>query len=130
MGYTGGDNPEPTYETVCDGDGHTEALRIEYDDSLTSYEDLLEFYWKNHKGNVLHKQYRSAIWVHDEGQRAAAEKSMEEAMAARARKRGGRRQHPPTEILDASAWHDAEEYHQKYMEKAAARRMPPSFPRR
>ena len=42
VGYTGGDNPEPTYNTVCSNDGHTEAIRVTYDPSKVRYEDLLQ----------------------------------------------------------------------------------------
>lgn len=42
VGYTGGDNPEPTYNTVCSNDGHTEAIKVTYDPSKVSYEELLQ----------------------------------------------------------------------------------------
>eukprot|EP00929_Paragymnodinium_shiwhaense_P029100 TRINITY_DN16760_c0_g2_i2.p1 TRINITY_DN16760_c0_g2~~TRINITY_DN16760_c0_g2_i2.p1 ORF type:complete len:141 (-),score=39.10 TRINITY_DN16760_c0_g2_i2:372-794(-) len=115
VGYTGGSNPDPTYQSVCDGDGHTEALRIEYDENLTTYEDLLGFYWKQYHGSVPGPQYKSAIWVHDAEQRVAAEKSIEDAADILKKKRIRKAY---VDILDASQWHDAEEYHQKYMRKS------------
>eukprot|EP00747_Dinoflagellata_sp_TGD_P218790 gnl/TRDRNA2_/TRDRNA2_90990_c0_seq1.p1 gnl/TRDRNA2_/TRDRNA2_90990_c0~~gnl/TRDRNA2_/TRDRNA2_90990_c0_seq1.p1 ORF type:complete len:116 (-),score=24.10 gnl/TRDRNA2_/TRDRNA2_90990_c0_seq1:181-528(-) len=113
VGYTGGHSPSPTYESVCDGDGHTEALQIEYDETKTSYEQLLHFYWENYQGSSSSPQYKAAIWVHDEAQRAAALKYLEAATMSL----GGVK--PDVEIVDAVTWHDAEEYHQQYHYKAS-----------
>lgn len=128
VGYTGGTNPAPTYESVCDGDGHTEALQIVFNVSQTTYEDLLQFYWKQYHGNSRHQQYKAAIWVHDEDQRQAALRSAEVA-AEVASKRRKRKASSMVEVLDAAPWYDAEEYHQKYWMKAKQRRMPQSFPK-
>ncbi|CAE8583180.1 unnamed protein product [Polarella glacialis] len=121
VGYTGGSNQNPSYDSVCEGDGHTEAIRIEYNETLTSYAELLEFYWKNYHGTSHFPQYKSAIWVQDDDQRAEVLGSI---LAGSDRKRDRTK----IQVLNASNWHDAEEYHQKYMEKAAQHRMPPNFP--
>lgn len=126
VGYTGGKTPNPTYESVCDGDGHTEALRIEYDEELTSYDELLEFFWHQYHGTSAVPQYKAAIWVHDEEQRQAALRSFNTSLAAAKAPRG--RKAPAAEVLDAVEWYDAEEYHQKYYERKALRRTSPAFP--
>jgi len=107
VGYTGGRNPSPTYESVCAGDGHTEALKVEYDTQKISYEELLDTFFKGCSADSRGcAQYKSAVWVHDEKQRKIAED-----MAQR-RGKASRLQ-----IMDAQPWHDAEEYHQKYCAK-------------
>jgi len=125
VGYTGGASPAPTYDSVCRGDGHTEALRVWYDPEQTSYEDLLKFYWKHYVGSTFFQQYKAAIWYHDEEQRAVAEASVEEEAKVKSRK-------PMVEILPAKEWYDAEDYHQKYMWKSKLRRakagLPPCYP--
>merc|ERR1712232_1440241 len=106
MGYTGGSAPSPDYRSVCAGDGHTEALRIEYDPAKIDYDELLEVFYKHcpavSKGRKA--QYKNAIWYHTEEQRAKAEES-----AVRRGKDGG-----ILDILGEAAWYDAEDYHQKY----------------
>lgn len=107
VGYTGGANPRPTYESCCAGDGHTEAIKVEYDPSKISYDELLNVFFQNTSADSRGKaQYKSAVWVHDEKQRTAAEQS--------ATKRGCEKR---LQIMDSEAWHDAEEYHQKYYKK-------------
>mmetsp|Transcript_126188 Transcript_126188/g.243253 ORF Transcript_126188/g.243253 Transcript_126188/m.243253 type:complete len:128 (-) Transcript_126188:340-723(-) len=110
VGYTGGDNPEPTYESVCLGDGHSEALQVEYDESEISYEDLVGFFFRGHPVNTMHpkKQYKSAIMFHNQEQKEIAAKVLRE------KKMGVSEQ----DLLQpASSWHDAEEYHQKYTQR-------------
>lgn len=106
VGYTGGDNPHPTYQSVCAGDGHLEAIQVEYDDSEISYEDLLNAFLNLHIPNTLGKrQYRSAILFHNHEQKEVAEQVLQQ-------------QDFPLDLLQpASTWHDAEEYHQKYAQK-------------
>jgi len=104
VGYTGGANPAPTYETVCGGDGHTEAIQVEYDPGWVTYNELLGHYYNGHTPSAGKPQYKSAIWYHDEKQRKQAEAVAESS--------GG--------IIDIEAareWHDAEDYHQKYYTK-------------
>src|SRR4029079_1848100 len=83
VGYAGGSTPNPTYEEVCTGmTGHTEVGRVIYDPQQVSYEELLRVFWESQdptqgmqQGNDVGTQYRSAIYWHDESQRAAAERS-------------------------------------------------------
>lgn len=80
VGYTGGDVEHPTYRQVCSHmSGHAEAVRVEYDPAVVSYEQLLEAFFalhdptqRNHQGPDVGPQYRSAIFYHDEAQREAA----------------------------------------------------------
>jgi peptide-methionine (S)-S-oxide reductase len=117
-GYTGGTLDRPTYEDVCtDRTGHAEAVEVEFDPQVVSYEQLLEVFWAGHDPTQLNRQgpdigtqYRSAIFVHDEGQDRAARASKD-----RAQERLDRR--VVTEILPAAAFWPAEEYHQRYLEK-------------
>ncbi|CAE7559606.1 msrA [Symbiodinium necroappetens] len=92
----------PTYRTVCNGDGHAESVQIEYDPDIISYQELLDAFWRNHKPKPSEKgQYRSSIWYHSEEQRLLAQASV-----ARGRGRG-------TSLVQASAFHAAEAHHQK-----------------
>jgi peptide-methionine (S)-S-oxide reductase len=118
VGYIGGTNSNPTYEQVCsDRTGHAEAVQIEYDPALISYGDLLEVFWNNHNPMTLNRQgpdfgtqYRSAIFFHTPEQQAAATASKEKAQARFPRP-------IVTEITPASTFWQAEEYHQRYLEK-------------
>lgn len=107
MGYTGGSNPDPSYESVCGGDGHTEAVKIDYDPAVISYEALMHKVLKQASPPGWGgKQYQSAVWAQNEEQAATARR-----VAASLGKTA-------VPVLSASAWHDAENYHQKYFEKA------------
>ena len=77
VGYTGGDSEEPTYGSVCGGDGHTEAVKIEFDPNVISYEQLLDTFWAEHNpsGYKPKVQYKSAIWPQNKAQEAAARAS-------------------------------------------------------
>ena len=75
VGYTGGQGKNPTYDSVCANDGHTEAIQIEFDPEKVSYEELLEVFWKAHHPSDGKAQYKSAIWYQDEEQRRIAEAS-------------------------------------------------------
>jgi peptide-methionine (S)-S-oxide reductase len=83
VGYEGGYTPNPTYQESCTGKtGHAETVRVVFDPAKTSYEQLLKVFWESHdptqgmrQGNDSGSEYRSVIFVHDETQRAAAERS-------------------------------------------------------
>jgi peptide-methionine (S)-S-oxide reductase len=118
VGYSGGELANPTYEQVCtDTTGHAEVVEVEFDESQISYEEVLDVFWTHHDPTQLNRQgpdfgrqYRSAIFFHDEDQQKAAEASRD-----RAQERFDR----PivTEITKASEFYRAEEYHQRYLEK-------------
>jgi peptide-methionine (S)-S-oxide reductase len=122
VGYTGGVLENPTYEDVCsDTTGHAEAIQIEYDPSIISYEEMLMIFWNNHNPTTLNRQgpdigeqYRSAIFYHSPEQEVTAKAMMEKLQDA-AMKRFGNK--IVTEIKPASTFYKAEEYHQKYLEK-------------
>ena len=120
VGYTGGKFKNPTYEDVCtDNTGHAEAVQIQYDPSEASYEQLLDVFWsihdpttKNRQGPDMGSQYRSVICYHTSEQEAIAKKLKDEL------ERSGRFKNKiVTEIVPASAFYKAEEYHQKYYQK-------------
>jgi peptide methionine sulfoxide reductase msrA/msrB len=119
-GYTGGKKENPTYEEVSSGKtGHVEAIQILYDSSRISYEDLLDVFWKqidptDSGGQFVDRgpQYRTAIFYHTDEQKRLAEKSKESL------KKSGKYSKPiVTEILGASTFYRAEEYHQYYHNK-------------
>lgn len=120
-GYTGGGVEHPTYEAVSSGGtGHAEAVEIVYDPKKVSYDKLLHVFWRNIDPLVANRQfcdtgeqYRSAIFVHDAAQRKAAETS-KAALEASERFKG---QRLLTQIVDASTFYRAEEYHQDYYKK-------------
>lgn len=116
-GYTGGSVEAPSYEQVsAGGTGHFEAVEVVYDPARVSYARLLEVFWRNVDptdggGQFCDRgaQYRSAIFVRDDEQRAAAEASRRELEAS------GRLTAPiATEILPAARFWPAEEYHQDF----------------
>lgn len=122
VGYAAGMTPNPTYREVCSGrTGHAEVVRVVFDPSVVSYDDLLRTFWENHdptqgmrQGNDVGTQYRSGIYAFDEEQLRAAEasrKSYQEAL-----ERAGHGQ-ITTEILKAPEFYFAEEYHQQYLAK-------------
>jgi len=120
VGYTGGTADQPTYEMVCTGrTGHAEAVLVEFDPKAVTYDTLLEVFWHKHDPTQLNRQgpdvgtqYRSAIFYHNEGQKEAAVRSRD-ALA-----QSGRFSRPvATGIVPAAAFFDAEEYHQRYLEK-------------
>ena len=120
VGYAGGHTTDPTYREVCSGDtGHAEAVQVEYDPDVVSYDQLLEAFGDLHDPTRPgHKdQYRSAIFFHDPAQEAAAQ-----AWRQRVDARSRHSRSAATEISAASTFYRAEEYHQRYTQKAAARR--------
>lgn len=121
VGYTGGHTPNPTYETVRTGrTGHAESVRIVFDPTKLSYEELLEKWFfrmhdpttKNRQGNDVGTQYRSAIFVLSPEQRRIAE-----AVKRRVDESGKWPRPVVTEIVDAGPFTPAEDYHQRYLEK-------------
>ena len=121
-GYTGGTTQDPSYRAVCTGTtGHAEAVRVTFDADQVSYATLVDAFWALHDPTQLNRQgpdvgtqYRSAVFYHDEAQRAAAE-----ASKARAQTRFAR----PivTQVLPEQAFFRAEDYHQRYLEKQGLR---------
>jgi peptide-methionine (S)-S-oxide reductase len=118
VGYTGGTLPNPTYHDVCtDRTGHAEALEITFDPAKISYEKLLDHFWQMHDPTTPNRQgpdsgtqYRSAIFFHSPEQEKAAR-------ASRERWQERFRQPIVTEIVSATTFYRAEEYHQRYLEK-------------
>jgi len=122
VGYQGGLTPNPNYREVCTSrTGHTEVVRVVFDPRRIAYDEVLRAFWESHdptqgmqQGNDVGTQYRSAIYVHSDAQRRAAEASRDAyAAALRARGFGA----ITTEIRDAPPFYYAEEYHQQYLAK-------------
>ena len=120
VGYAGGHTENPTYKEVCtDKTGHAEVVHLLYDSGIVSYEELLKVFWENHDPTTLNRQgpdrgsqYRSVIFYYDDEQKELAEKSKEEL--DKSKKFMGQ---IVTEIVKATQFYKAEEYHQKYFEK-------------
>jgi peptide-methionine (S)-S-oxide reductase len=118
-GYTAGRTANPSYQEVSSGaTGHTEAVRIVYDPARVSYPQLLDHFWRNVDPTVKDRQfcdhgsqYRSGIYYLDDEQRAAAEASRDALL------KSGRFKQIHTEIVAASTFYPAEEYHQDYYKK-------------
>jgi peptide-methionine (S)-S-oxide reductase len=122
-GYTGGHVPNPDYKQVsAGGTGHTEALQVVYDPARVSYSSLLEVFWRNIDpldagGQFCDRgsQYRSAVFYRDAEQRRLAEQSKQELQHVEVFSKTGK---PiATEIVAASEFYPAEEYHQDYYTK-------------
>ncbi|MFO8127429.1 peptide-methionine (S)-S-oxide reductase MsrA [Yoonia sp.] len=122
VGYAGGYTPNPTYEEVCSGKtGHNEVVRVIFDPSVISYEQLLQVFWEGHdptqgmrQGNDTGTQYRSGIYTYSPAQKAAAE-AAKAAFAPRLSQAGYGA--ITTEIIDAPTFYFAEDYHQQYLAK-------------
>jgi peptide-methionine (S)-S-oxide reductase len=122
VGYAGGYTPNPTYEEVCSGStGHNEVVLVVWDPAKTSYDEILRIFWENHdptqgmrQGNDVGTQYRSAIYLTDESQREAAEKSLRAYNDKLAQAGYGE---ITTEIKDGQDFYYAEDYHQQYLAK-------------
>jgi methionine-S-sulfoxide reductase len=119
VGYTGGWLKNPTYHDTHDSkSGHAEAIRVTFDPSTLSYEDLLEqWFFKlhdpttlNRQGNDVGTQYRSAIFPQTPEQMVTAER-----VKARVESSGKWRRPITTTIEPASTWYSAEAYHQDYL---------------
>jgi len=122
VGYEGGHTPNPTYEEVCSGrTGHAEAVRVVFDPARVSYGELLKAFWEDHnptqglrQGNDVGSQYRSAIFYRSPEQKQQAEESRD-AYAKRLAEAGYGE--ITTEIVPASEFYFAEDYHQQYLHK-------------
>jgi len=116
-GYMGGQKPNPTYNEVCDGDtGHAEVVQIKYDADVVSFGELLDVFFTihdpttlNRQGNDVGTQYRSAIFYHSPEQKAAAEAKIAEIGSA-----GIWGNKVVTEVVPATTFYVAEDYHQEY----------------
>ncbi|KAH9476795.1 putative peptide methionine sulfoxide reductase [Psilocybe cubensis] len=124
VGYTGG-NPlvtNPSYKLVCGGaTDHAEAVKIEFDPSIVTYDQLVEFFYRTHDPTTVNRQgadtgsqYRSAIFTHSDEQAAVAKRVTEEVQAKHFTPKG---QKIVTEIVPAGPWWNAEDYHQLYLFK-------------
>ncbi len=116
-GYAGGGRENPTYEQVTTGaTGHAEAIQMEFDPSIISYEKLIEIFFNLHDPTTLNRQgadegtqYRSAIFYHDNAQKETALKVRDEIADSGL-------YHDPivTEIVPFENFYTAEEYHQNF----------------
>ena len=121
VGYTGGNKENPTYEQVCSHTtGHAEAVEVVFDPGVVTYTQLLDVFWSIHDPTQMNRQgpdvgsnYRSAIFYHSQEQRELAEASLNKAQES-PRFRGKK---IVTQIVPASTFWPAEEYHQQYFEK-------------
>ena len=118
-GYTGGRVANPTYEQVCSGNsGHAEAVEVEFDPARITFDQLLDLFWQAHdptqlnrQGNDVGTQYRSAVFYHSDTQKAAVEASIRNLQA------GGKYRAPiVTQVVPATTFYKAEDYHQAYYE--------------
>lgn len=120
VGYMGGSFPNPTYKDVCtDRTGHAEVVQVIYDPAKVSYEQLLDVFWGEHdpttpnrQGPDFGTQYRSVIFFHTPEQEVVARASRDKLAAS------GRLKRPiVTQIVPATTFYRAEDYHQRYFEK-------------
>jgi len=105
VGYTGGEAAAPTYRTVCRGDGHTEALKLQFDPGVLSYAALLQAFVDDpHVPTHCREnaQYQTAIWAQNEEQAEVARRVVAHSGKS-------------IPVLPRSEWHDAEEYHQHFI---------------
>ncbi|MGZ8162135.1 MAG: peptide-methionine (S)-S-oxide reductase MsrA [Methylobacter sp.] len=122
VGFTGGCTPNPTYEELCTGlTGHNEVVKVIYDPAVVSYGELLRLFWESHnptqgmrQGNDIGTQYRSGIYTYSQQQ-------LEEALASKQSYQLQLSQAGfnsiTTEIMTASEFYYAEDYHQQYLAK-------------
>jgi peptide-methionine (S)-S-oxide reductase len=119
-GYSGGTTVKPTYKDVCTGTtGHAEVVEVTYDPARVTYQQLLDAFWKMHdpttrdrQGPDVGSQYRSVIFYHDEEQKRLAE-------ASKAAQDASKLYRGPivTLVQPAGPFYEAEDYHQRYLEK-------------
>ena len=117
VGYCGGRIDNPTYEEVCSGrSGHTEACKVDFDNAIVKYEELLDILWDihdpttlNRQGNDIGTQYRSGIYYYNDEQLETILQSVKNEQRRYSDK-------IVTEVLPAPEYYLAEAYHQKYLE--------------
>jgi peptide-methionine (S)-S-oxide reductase len=122
VGYAGGSQEKPNYQTVCTGNsGHAEVVLVVFDPKEVQYRELLQIFWESHdptqgdrQGNDSGSQYRSVIFTHDATQAALAQESRRQYQAALTKAGRGA---ITTEIGPAPAFTYAEDYHQQYLAK-------------
>lgn len=120
VGYTGGNLQNPTYKDVCtDRTGHAEAVEVDYNPAKVSYEQLLNVFWENHDPTQLNRQgpdfgtqYRSAIFFHSPEQEREARASKDKLQNS-----GAFGRPIVTQVVPATTFYEAEDYHQQYLEK-------------
>ena len=118
VGYIGGNVDNPTYQDVCGhGTGHAEAVEVDFDPTAVSYETLARKFFELHDPTQLNRQgpdvgdqYRSAVFYHSPEQQAAAERVKAEVQPRH-------RRPVVTEVAPAARFWEAEDYHQRYLEK-------------
>ena len=116
-GYSGGSVESPTYKQVCTGTtGHAECLKIEYDPTKITFDELLEVFWQvhdpttlNRQGNDIGTQYRSVVFYHD-----AIQKSKVQKYATALNKSGAFANQIVTKLEPFVKFYPAEDYHQNY----------------
>ena len=119
-GYAGGHTDNPTYESICTGTtGHIEVVEIEYDDSETTYEVLLDKFFFihdptqfNRQGPDIGEQYKSVIFYNSESEKTIAEEKIK-----RIDESGEHQGKVVTELRETVKFYPAEEYHQDFIEK-------------
>ncbi len=120
VGFEGGTTENPSYRDVCTHTtGHAEVVEVEYDPARVTYAQLLDVFWTNHNPTQLNRQgpdvgdqYRTVIFYHTPEQQAEAIASRD-ALAAS----GKYRKPIVTQIVPATTFYKAEDYHQQYLEK-------------
>ena len=118
VGYIGGQTEEPTYEEVCNNDtGHAEAVELEFDTELVTYETLLKHFFRMHdptqmnrQGPDIGDQYRSAVFYHNDQQKELADHAKMDAQK-------NWKHQIVSQIIPATTFYAAEDYHQQYAEK-------------
>jgi peptide-methionine (S)-S-oxide reductase len=118
-GYTGGTTENPTYSTVCGGDGHVETVLVEFDSAIVSYDKLLDVYWSQTAADFEKQrgQYASALWTTNPAMREAADARLEQLRSSddpRARF---------VRVAAAETFYPAEGYHQSYWDKQLPRNL-------
>jgi peptide-methionine (S)-S-oxide reductase len=120
VGYEGGSLEHPTYKEVCtDRTGHAEVVQVTFDNSRVSFDDLLDVFFAMHDPTQLNRQgpdwgsqYRSVVFAQSDEQQLASRKKIAELSAT-----GSYRQPIVTQVVPATRFWKAEEYHQRYLEK-------------